>query len=42
MDKLPWINTSQRPQVIEAQERDKMEELKSLFQKEGVDAIVYS
>jgi len=41
-DKLPWINTSQRPQVIEAQERDKMEELKSLFQKEGVDAIMYS
>jgi pyruvate formate lyase activating enzyme len=41
-DKLPWINTIQRPQVFEAQERDKMEELKSLFQKEGVDAIVYS
>lgn len=41
-DKLSWINTSQRPQVIDAQERDKMEELKSLFQKEGVDAIVYS
>jgi len=41
-DKLPWINTNQKPQAIEAQQRDKMEELKFLFQKEGVDAIVYS
>jgi len=41
-DKLTWINTSQMPQDIEAQQRDKMEELKFLFQKEGVDAIVYS
>ncbi|MBP7736871.1 MAG: glycyl-radical enzyme activating protein [Spirochaetes bacterium] len=41
-DKLRWINTDQRPLEIKAQGTDRMEELKSLFQKEGVDAIVYS
>ncbi len=41
-DKLEWINTSQKPPVIEVPGPEKMEELKTVFKREGVDAIVYS
>ncbi len=41
-DKLQWINTNQRPLEIKAPGQDRMEELKSLFHEEGIDAILYS
>lgn len=41
-DKLQWINTGQKPLIIESPGRDRMEELRILFHEEGVDAILYS